>query len=72
MSKYFHDMITNFQKGEPDTLGLDPAKYRYVSHMYEYIQTLSWETQYRLGIAMLNYVHENGTMAGFDPAKLGL
>jgi RHS repeat-associated protein len=72
MPKCFHDMITNFQNSGPNTLGLDPAKYGGVSHMYQFIEGSNWETQYRWGTAMYNHVMEYGTMGGFDPTRYGL
>ncbi len=62
-----HQLITNFTNSAPGTLGLDPARYGHVSHMYEYTRRLPWKEQYRWGVEMYNYVMRYWTMQGFNP-----
>ncbi len=59
-------IIHSFTQSAPETVKLNPAEYGNVSHMYEYIQGLSWEMQYKWGVAMYNYVVQNGTLDGFN------
>lgn len=65
-------IIHSWTQSSPATVNLNPAKYNYVSHMYQYIQGLSWEMQYRWGVALYSYLVQNRTLSGFDPARQGL
>jgi hypothetical protein len=67
VSSRIHSVITSYQNSSPATVGLNPASYGNVSHMYQYIQTLSWSEQYQWQIALYRYVIENTTWQGFVP-----
>jgi RHS repeat-associated protein len=62
-----HKVITQYQMSSPSTVGLNPAKYESVSHMYEYIQRLSWEEQYQWAVSLYEYIVQNRTWQGFKP-----
>jgi len=71
ISRYFHTQVTTYTNSSTQTLELVRRYGRY-SHLYEYIRGLSWEVQYRWGVAMYDYVVETGTMLGFNPEHYGL
>jgi len=71
ISKILHMKITAFTNSSTETLKLT-SKYGYHSHLYQYIRGLSWEAQYRWGVAMYKWIVEKGIMDGFDPKTKGL
>jgi RHS repeat-associated protein len=70
-SRYFHSKITAYTNSSTETLGL-ADRYGYYSRLYEYIRGLSWQRQYKWGVAMLDHVVTKGSMEGFDPKRYGL
>ena len=72
LARNLHIELHRFTQSSTTTLGLSDLTGGHYSNLWQFLQTLPWEIQYRWGVAMLNYVLQNQSMQGFDPVSQGL